>query len=512
MAQIRHALNTRRDDDFAAWYQDVISSAEMAEESGVRGCMVIRPWGFGIWERMQRLLDDRIKATGHENAYFPIFIPLSNFEREAQHVEGFAKEMAVVTHHRLIAGKDGGLIPDPEAKLEEPLVVRPTSETIIGDAMARWIQSWRDLPLKLNQWANVVRWEMRTRMFLRTSEFLWQEGHTAHATVEEAMEETMKMLEVYRSFAEDCVAMPVVAGEKPENERFPGAVATYSIEAIMQDGKALQAGTSHFLGTTFSQAQNIKFQNAEGQQELAQTTSWGMSTRMIGGLIMVHGDDDGLRVPPRVAPYQVVVVPMLRDTDEDAAIVDYCADLVGQLNALDVFREPVRALLDRRAAKAATKRWGWVKKGAPIVIEVGGRDVAGGNVSVIRRDRLYRADGKLDSQIVAKDDFVAGATAMLTEIQASLFADAKSRLDGSIDRSITDIEALKAYFAASAKPGWALVQWAKPTGEALEKVVQWLKGEKLTLRNVPNDADPADGTCIFTGEKAVERVLVGRSY
>ena len=512
MAQIRHALNTKRDDDFAAWYQEVISAAEMAEESGVRGCMVIRPWGYGIWERMQRLLDDRIKATGHANAYFPIFIPLSNFEREAEHVEGFAKEMAVVTHHRLIAGKDGGLIPDPEAKLEEPLVVRPTSETIIGDAMARWVQSWRDLPLKLNQWANVVRWEMRTRMFLRTTEFLWQEGHTAHATVEEAMEETMKMLEVYRSFAEDCVAMPVVAGEKPENERFPGAVATYSIEAIMQDGKALQAGTSHFLGTTFSQAQNIKFQNAEGQQELAQTTSWGMSTRMIGGLIMVHGDDDGLRVPPRVAPYQVVVVPMLRDTDEDAAIVDYCADLVSQLNALDVFREPVRALLDRRAAKAATKRWGWVKKGAPIVIEVGGRDVAGGNVSVIRRDRLYRADGKLDSQIVAKDDFVAGATAMLTEIQASLFADAKSRLDGSIDRSITDIEALKAYFAASAKPGWALVQWAKPTGEALEKVVQWLKGEKLTLRNVPNDADPADGTCIFTGEKAVERVLVGRSY
>lgn len=419
--------------------------------------------------------------------------------------------MAVVTHHRLIQ-KDGKLVPDPQAKLEEPLVVRPTSETVIGAAFSRWVQSWRDLPVLINQWANVVRWEMRTRMFLRTTEFLWQEGHTAHATVEEAMEETMKMLEVYRSFAEDCVAMPVVAGEKPENERFPGAVATYSIEAIMQDGKALQAGTSHFLGTTFSQAQNIKFQNAEGQQELAQTTSWGMSTRMIGGLIMVHGDDDGLRVPPRVAPYQVVVVPMLRDTDEDAAIVDYCADLVGQLNALDVFREPVRALLDRRAAKAATKRWGWVKKGAPIVIEVGGRDVAGGNVSVIRRDRLYRADGKLDSQIVARDDFVAGATGMLTEIQASLFADAKSRLDGSIDRSISDIEALKAYFAASAKPGWALVQWAKPTGEALEKVVQWLKGEKLTLRNVPNDADPADGICVFTGEKAVERVLVGRSY
>ena len=512
MAQIRHALTARREDDFAAWYQEVISAAEMAEESGVRGCMVIRPWGFGIWERMQRLLDDRIKATGHENAYFPIFIPLSNFEREAEHVEGFAKEMAVVTHHRLIAGKDGGLIPDPEAKLEEPLVVRPTSETIIGDAMARWVQSWRDLPLKLNQWANVVRWEMRTRMFLRTAEFLWQEGHTAHATVEEAMDETLKMLEVYRAFAEDCVAMPVVAGEKPENERFPGAVATYSIEAMMQDGKALQAGTSHFLGTTFSQAQNIKFQNAEGQQELAQTTSWGVSTRMIGGLIMTHGDDDGLRVPPRVAPYQIVIVPMLRDTDEDATIVEYCADLVHRLNQLDAFREPVRALLDKRPAKAATKRWGWVKKGAPIVIEVGSRDVAGGNVSVIRRDRLYRADGKLDSQIVAKDDLVENAVAMLQEIQAALFADAKARLDGAIDESITDLDALKAYFGASKKPGWALVQWAKPTGADLEKVVQWLKGEKLTLRNVPSDAAPADGACIFTGGAAVERVLVGRSY
>ena len=239
MPNIRHALNTRREDDFAAWYQDVISSAEMAEESGVRGCMVIRPWGFGIWERMQRLLDDRIKATGHENAYFPIFIPLSNFEREAEHVEGFAKEMAVVTHHRLIAGKDGGLIPDPEAKLEEPLVVRPTSETIIGDAMARWIQSWRDLPLKLNQWANVVRWEMRTRMFLRTSEFLWQEGHTAHADQAEAKEHTLTMLEVYRAFADEDLALAVVPGEKPENERFPGAVETWSIEAMMQDGKAL---------------------------------------------------------------------------------------------------------------------------------------------------------------------------------------------------------------------------------------------------------------------------------
>ena len=330
---MKHALSVTREQDFAAWYQAVIAEADMAEESGVRGCMVIRPWGYGIWERMQKLLDAQIKATGHENCYFPLFIPLSYFEKEAEHVDGFAKEMAVVTHHRLIQ-QDGKLVPDPEAKLEEPLVVRPTSETVIGAAFSRWVQSWRDLPVLINQWANVVRWEMRTRMFLRTAEFLWQEGHTAHATVEEAMEETLKMLEVYRAFAEDCVAMPVVAGEKPENERFPGAVATYSIEAMMQDGKALQAGTSHFLGTTFSQAQNIRFQNAEGSQELAQTTSWGVSTRMIGGLIMTHGDDDGLRVPPRVAPYQIVIVPMLRDTEEDAAIVDYCMELIDQLHAV----------------------------------------------------------------------------------------------------------------------------------------------------------------------------------
>lgn len=508
---MKHALSVTREQDFAAWYQAVIAEADLAEESGVRGCMVIRPWGYGIWERIQKLLDERIKATGHENCYFPLFIPLSYFEKEAEHVDGFAKEMAVVTHHRLIQ-QDGRMIPDPQAKLEEPLVVRPTSETVIGAAFSRWVQSWRDLPVLINQWANVVRWEMRTRMFLRTAEFLWQEGHTAHATVDEAMEETLKMLEVYRSFAEDCVALPVVAGEKPENERFPGAVATYSIEAMMQDGKALQAGTSHFLGTTFSSAQNIRFQNAEGVQELAQTTSWGVSTRMIGGLIMVHGDDDGLRVPPRVAPYQIVVVPMLRDTEEDAAILDYCGDLVARLNRLDAFREPVRALLDKRPAKAATKRWGWVKKGAPIVIEVGGRDVAGGNVSVIRRDRLYRADGKLDSQVIARDDFAATAVAMLEDIQSALFADAKGRLDSNIDRSIADLDALKAFFDASKKPGWALVQWSRPTGAALDQVVQWLKGQKLTLRNVPTDAPAADGTCIFTGAPAVERVLVGRSY
>ena len=303
---IKHALSVRRADDFAAWYQEVVSEADLAEESGVRGCMVIKPWGYGIWERIQKVMDSAIKDAGVQNAYFPLFIPLSFFEKEADHVDGFAKEMAVVTHHRLIADGKGKLVPDPEAKLEEPLIVRPTSETVIGSAMSLWVQSWRDLPLMVNQWANVVRWEMRTRMFLRTSEFLWQEGHTAHADRDDAMKETLRALEMYRAFAEDVLAMPVVAGEKPENERFPGAVATYSIEAMMQDGKALQAGSSHYLGTGFAEAANIRYQDKDGNHALCHTTSWGTSTRMIGGVIMTHGDDDGLRCPPRIAPRPVV--------------------------------------------------------------------------------------------------------------------------------------------------------------------------------------------------------------
>ena len=510
---IKHALSVTRAENFAEWYQTVIAEADMAEESGVRGCMVMRPWGYGIWERMQRLIDDRIRALGYDNTYFPLFIPLSYFEKEAEHVEGFAKEMAVVTHHRLIPDGKGGLIPDPAAKLEEPLIVRPTSETVIGAAFARWIQSWRDLPVQINQWANVVRWEMRTRMFLRTSEFLWQEGHAAYASAEQAKVETAKALELYRSFAEECVAMPVIAGEKPENERFPGAVETWSIEAMMQDGKALQAGTSHFLGTHFAEAQNIRFQNAEGQFEPANTISWGMSTRMVGGLIMTHGDDDGLRVPPQVAPWQIVIVPMLRDNDEDAALIDYCQGIREALVKESAFGEPLRVLLDLKATKSTTKRWSWIKKGAPIVIEVGGRDMAGGNVSQIRRDALYREDGKLDSAIVTKNDCVAQAAALLTEIQHGLYIQAKLRLDGNIATDVTDMDGLKAFFAEGVeRPGWVLAQWSKPSGAELDKVEEQLKALKLTLRNTPRDAEPANGPCIFTGAPAVERVLIARAY
>ena len=512
-AQIRHALSVKRADDFAQWYQEVISEAEMAEESGVRGCMVIRPWGYGIWERIQKIMDARIKEAGVENCYFPLFIPLSYFAKEAEHVDGFAKEMAVVTHHRLIGDGKGGLVPDPDAKLEEPLIVRPTSETVIGAAMARWVQSWRDLPLLTNQWANVVRWEMRTRMFLRTSEFLWQEGHTAHADRDDAMAETLRALEMYRSFAEDVLAMPVIAGEKPENERFPGAAATYSIEAMMQDGKALQAGTSHYLGTGFAEAAGIRYQDREGQQALCHTTSWGVSTRLIGGVIMTHGDDDGLRVPPAIAPQQVVILPMLRDNDDDAALLAYCDDLRRELARHSALGEPLRVLLDKRPGKATQKRWAWVKKGVPLILEIGGRDAASGQVSAVRRDRLWREDGKVNFVGQARDTFVAGAAAEIEAIQQALHGEALARRDAQIVRGITDLEALASYFGEDNRyPGWVECGWSRPTGAALEEVVTKLKALKLTIRNTPMGATVPAGPCLFTGEPAVETIYVARSY
>ncbi len=485
----------------------------MAEESGVRGCMVIRPWGYGIWERIQALMDARIKAAGVENCYFPLFIPLSYFAKEAEHVEGFAKEMAVVTHHRLIADGKGGLVPDPEAKLEEPLIVRPTSETVIGAAMARWVQSWRDLPLLTNQWANVVRWEMRTRMFLRTSEFLWQEGHTAHADKADAMAETLRALEMYRSFSEEALAMPVIAGEKPENERFPGAVATYSIEAMMQDGKALQAGTSHYLGTGFAEAAGIQYQDREGKQAHCHTTSWGVSTRLIGGVIMTHGDDDGLRVPPAIAPQQIVILPMLREDDGDAALLAYCEELRCALATQQALGEPLRVLLDKRPGKATAKRWGWVKKGAPLILEIGGRDAAGGQVSVLRRHRLWREDGKVDFGAVSRDSFVRAAAQELECIQRELHEEAVERRNANIVRSIASFDALAAHFAEGNRyPGWVELGWSKPSGAELDAVVARLKVLKLTIRNTPIAGEPVSGTCPFTGSPAVERIFVARSY
>ena len=509
----KNALSITREDDFAGWYQQVIAEADLAEESGVRGCMVMRPWGYGIWERVQYLMDQRIKAAGHENCYFPLFIPLSYFEKEAEHVDGFAKEMAVVTHHRLMKGKEGGLVVDPDARLEEPLVVRPTSETVIGTAFARWVQSWRDLPVMINQWSNVVRGEMRTRMFLRTTEFLWQEGHTAHATKAEAMDETLMILELYRDFAEKVLAMPVIAGEKPENERFPGADATYSIEAMMQDGKALQAGTSHFLGQTFSKAQNIRYQDKEGEFQFAYTTSWGVSTRLIGGVIMTHGDDDGLRVPPQIAPYQIVIVPMLRDKPEDEEVLDYCKSLAKDIAKLRAFDEPVRVKLDVTGAKTQTKRWSWVKKGAPVILEIGPRDMAEGKVAMIRRDALYQDSGKLDTKFLAKDDFIPEIPALLQEIQSKLHNEADARLQSNITRGFVEWSEVERFYKENKKyPGWLEVQWCKATGDELDAIEERLKKLKLTFRNVPVEAAPVDGQCIFTGKPAVERIIIGKAY
>ena len=349
--QAKSAIEPQRDEDYAEWYQQVIRYAELAETSPVRGCMVIKPWGYALWENMRADLDIRFKATGHVNAYFPLFVPLSFLEKEAEHVEGFAKECAVVTHHRLEAGPDGKLIPAGE--LEEPLVVRPTSETIIGATYAKWIQSYRDLPLLINQWANVVRWEMRTRLFLRTAEFLWQEGHTAHETATEAMEETRQMLDVYRDFVQEFMAVPVLTGEKTARERFPGAVNTYCIEAMMQDRKALQAGTSHFLGQNFAKASNIVYQNRQGDQEFAWTTSWGVSTRLIGGLVMVHGDDDGMVMPPRLAPSHVAILPIIRKAEESEQIIAYCEAIATRLRQLDYHGKPLEVIVDKRDINAA---------------------------------------------------------------------------------------------------------------------------------------------------------------
>lgn len=509
-----HALKVTRAQDFPEWYQAVVREADLAELSPTRGCMIIKPWGYGIWERIQGELDRRIKESGHDNYYFPLLIPLSFIAKEADHVEGFAKEMAVVTHHRL-KKIDGTLKPDPEAELAEPFIIRPTSETIIGDAFSRWVKSHRDLPLKLNQWANVMRWEMRTRMFLRTAEFLWQEGHTAHVDETDAMAETMLALEMYRSFAEDFLALPVVAGEKPENERFPGAERTYSIEAMMQDGKALQAGTSHYLGTHFAEAQNIRYQDKEGAMTLAHTTSWGVSTRLIGGVIMTHGDDDGLRTPPAIAPRQIVIVPMLRGKPEDEELKAYCAALAAELNKQSAFGFAVRAHVDTKDAKPADKRWDWVRRGAPLICEIGPRDAADGQVTFIKRNALREGE-KIKSHTLPQADFVAQAASMLEAAQKELFEEAKARLDGNIRGDFTTFADIEKYYGTEDKEGefkgWSRVHWSRPTGAALEEVGKRLKALKLTIRNAPLAQPESFGSCIFTGQPAVEEILIARAY
>src|SRR6266852_702371 len=379
------AISPRREEDFPEWYQQVVRAAELAEPSDVRGCMAIRPWGFGVWENMQRQLDGMFRATGHRNAYFPLFIPLSYFAREAEQVEGFAKECAVVTHTRLEADGAGKL--KPGSPLNEPLVVRPTSETIIGASYAKWVQSYRDLPILINQWANVVRWEMRPRLFLRTTEFLWQEGHTVHESEAEARAETLRMLDVYETFVRDHLAIPVFSGEKSESERFPGAVRTLSIEAMVQDRRAIQAGTSHFLGQNFSRTSGIQFQNREGKQEFGWTTSWGMSTRLVGTLVMAHGDDDGVVLPPRIAPTQIVILPITPKEETRAAVLEACDKLAKKLREARYVDLRIEVEVDRRDLGGGVKNWEWIKKGVPIRVEIGPRESEKNLVEVSGRDQ-----------------------------------------------------------------------------------------------------------------------------
>lgn len=502
----QNAISPTREVDYPEWYQQVIKAADLAEVSPVRGCMVIKPWGWGIWENMQQVLDGMFKDTGHENAYFPLFIPMSFLEKEAEHVEGFAKECAVVTHHRLEPGPDGGLV--PAGKLDEPLIVRPTSETIIGAMYAKWVQSYRDLPILINQWANVVRWELRTRMFLRTAEFLWQEGHTAHATKEEALAETRQMLEVYADFAENYMAMPVIKGEKPSWERFPGADMTVSIESMMQDRKALQAGTSHFLGQNFSKAQEIKFQSAEGTEEFAWTTSWGVSTRLVGGLIMTHSDDDGLVIPPRLAPKHIVILPIYRNDEEKATVLEYCQNLEAKLKDQIYDRSGVRVMIDDRDLRGGEKTWYHIKRGVPVRVEVGPRDVASGSVFVGRRDQ-----GPKEKKGIPVDQFVSEISATLKEIQDSLFEKAKKLRDDN-SRKIDSTEELTKWFTPKKggdKPeihgGFAYVHLAD-----VKEVEEELKKLKLTARCIPVEGDDEPGKCLFTGEEVARRMLVAKAY
>lgn len=499
------AITPTRQDNYPEWYQKVIKAADLAEVSPVRGCMVIKPWGYGIWENMQRALDCRFKETGHENAYFPLFIPLSFMQEEADHVEGFAKECAVVTHHRLEPDDDGKLV--PAGPLEEPLIVRPTSETIIGAMFAKWVQSYRDLPILLNQWANVVRWEMRTRLFLRTAEFLWQEGHTVHASREEAVEETMRILDLYATFAEELMAMPVIKGEKTSDERFPGAVSTYSIEAMMQDRKALQAGTSHFLGQNFSRAQGIKFQNEEGREEFGWTTSWGVSTRLIGGLIMTHSDDDGFVAPPRLAPKQVVILPISRSDDDRPQVLEYCDKVRHQLEDQQYAGEKVRVLVDDRDLRGGEKVWQHIKRGVPVRAEIGPRDVASDSVFVGRRDRGPKEKGG-----VPRGEFVSSIGDLLGEIQQNLFDRAlQLRRDNTVE--IEDLDQFKAFFTPqdSKKPeihgGFAI----SPFVESPE-VLEILKNLKVTIRCVPLQQQGGPANCIFTGRPTERRAVFAKSY
>lgn len=486
---------TPRSEDYSKWYNELVVKADLAENSGVRGCMVIKPYGYAIWEKMQAALDQMFKETGHENAYFPLFIPKSYLSKEASHVDGFAKECAVVTHYRLKNDENGkGIVVDPEAKLEEELIVRPTSETIIWDTYRRWIQSYRDLPILINQWANVVRWEMRTRLFLRTAEFLWQEGHTAHATKQEAIEEAERMMEVYATFAEEFMAVPVIRGIKTESERFAGAEETYCIEALMQDGKALQAGTSHYLGQNFAKAFDVKYVNKEGKQEHVWATSWGVSTRLMGALVMTHSDDQGLVLPPKLAPIHVVIVPIYKGEEQLEQISDYLKPFIADLRA-----KGLSVKFDNRdTLKPGFKFAEYEQKGVPVRIAIGGRDMENRTFEVARRDLLSK-------ELVDADQLIDHIVALLDDIQETIY---KKALDYRANH-ITEVNSYEEFKEVlESKGGFVSAHW---DGTAdTEAAIQ--EETKATIRCIPLDAKEEEGICVYSGKPSKMRVLFAKAY
>jgi len=486
---------TSRAEDYSKWYNELVVKADLAENSGVRGCMVIKPYGFAIWEKIQAQLDKMFKETGHENAYFPLFIPKSYLSKEASHVEGFAKECAVVTHYRLKNAEGGsGIIVDEDAKLEEELIVRPTSETIIWDTYRRWIQSYRDLPLLINQWANVVRWEMRTRLFLRTAEFLWQEGHTAHATKDEAMEEAEQMMHVYAEFAEDYMAVPVIKGTKTESERFAGAEETFCIEALMQDGKALQAGTSHFLGQNFAKAFDVKFANKEGKQDYVWATSWGVSTRLMGALIMTHSDDNGLVLPPKLAPIQVVIVPIYKGEEQLDAISEKINPLVKELRG-----KGITVKYDKRDThKPGFKFNEYELKGVPVRIAIGKRDLENGTYEVARRDTL-------EKELVAENDVVDKIVSLMDEIQENIYKKASDYRASHISE-VDSYDEFKNVLEE--KGGFVSAHW-DGTAATEDKIKN---DTKATIRCIPIDVKKEEGVCMVTGKPSLNRVLFAKAY
>ncbi|WP_046758307.1 proline--tRNA ligase [Kordia jejudonensis] len=487
---------TKRSDDYSKWYNELVVKADLAENSAVRGCMVIKPYGYAIWEKMQAQLDKMFKETGHENAYFPLFVPKSLFEAEEKNAEGFAKECAVVTHYRLKTNPDeeGKLMVDPEAKLQEELIVRPTSEAIIWNTYKNWIQSYRDLPILINQWANVVRWEMRTRLFLRTAEFLWQEGHTAHATKAEAVAESAQMQRVYAEFAEDFMAMPVVKGVKTESERFAGALETYTIEALMQDGKALQAGTSHFLGQNFAEAFDVKYVTKEGKQELVWATSWGVSTRLMGGLIMTHSDDAGLVLPPKLAPIQVVFVPIYKNEEQFEAIAEKVNEIGDALKAKGVSIKFDKRDTLRPGAKFAE----WELKGVPLRVALGARDLENGTLEIARRDTF-------EKQSVAQKDAVETVLSLLETIQEELFNKAKN-YQTAHTTSVDTFEEFKQVI--DTKGGFVSAHW-DGTAETENKIKELTKA---TIRCIPLEALEEEGKCVYSGQNSTKRVLFAKAY